>query len=117
VPAGAGFSVQCLLENRGSRRVDEVVQIYLSATDVIPDAPRWTLCAFRRVHIEPGTSIHIRETLEPTAITTVDATGHRAIRPGRYRVAIGGSSPCARSQALGAPKPLIMEFNVVETQE
>lgn len=113
VAAGNQLDIRFKLQNRGERPVDEVVQIYLSALDVVPDAPRWSLCAFQRVRIHAMETLTLRQSIPADAMSTVDVSGRRTIRAGRYRLTIGGASPGLRSAELGAPSPQTAEFEII----
>ena len=90
--AGTPLTVDVTVRNTGPRAGDEVVQAYLQAIDV-PLAPRRALVAFRRVRLDPGESRHVSLDLSPRQLSTVDATGQRAVVAGRYRLSIGGGQP------------------------
>nr|WP_245747173.1 glycoside hydrolase family 3 protein [Frateuria terrea] len=90
--AGTPLTVDVTVRNTGPRAGDEVVQAYLQAIDV-PLAPRRALVAFRRVRLNPGESRHVSLDLSPRQLSTVDATGQRAVVAGRYRLSIGGGQP------------------------
>jgi len=90
--AGTPLYVGTRVRNTGTRAGDEVVEVYLDASDV-PLAPRHALVAFQRVHLEPGEGRRVEFELSPRQLSTVDAAGHRAVVAGRYRVIIGGGQP------------------------
>ncbi|MCB9854037.1 MAG: glycoside hydrolase family 3 C-terminal domain-containing protein, partial [Phycisphaerales bacterium] len=117
VAAGDGLEVRFRLHNRGDRAVDEVVQFYMSALDVVPDAPEASLCAIKRIRIDAKQTLELAQAISADAMSTVDADGRRAIRPGRYRLTIGAASPGLRSTQLGAPTPLTAEFSVVSDKK
>ena len=90
--AGAKLSVSAVVRNDGDREGDEVVQVYLSAPDD-PLAPRHALVGFQRVHLVAKESRRVSFELDPRQLSTVDATGERAVNAGRYRIFIGGGQP------------------------
>jgi len=90
--AGAKLSVSAVVRNDGDREGDEVVQVYLSAPDD-PLAPRHALVGFQRVHLAAKESRRVSFELDPRQLSTVDATGERAVNAGRYRIFIGGGQP------------------------
>lgn len=90
--AGAKLSVSAVVRNDGDREGDEVVQVYLSAPDD-PLAPRHALVGFQRVHLAAKESRRVSFELDPRQLSTVDATGERAVNAGHYRIFIGGGQP------------------------
>jgi beta-glucosidase len=92
VKAGGTLTVSATVRNTGARAGDEVVEVYLDAPDV-PLAPRHALVGFRRVHLAPGESRRMAFELLPRALSTVDASGNRAMVAGHYRIFIGGGQP------------------------
>jgi beta-glucosidase len=69
-----------------------VVQAYLQALDA-DDAPRLALVGFERIALEPGGRRRVHLVIGPRQLSLVDAAGRRAIRPGRYRLFVGGGQP------------------------
>ena len=113
VKAGEPVDVAVVVHNAGDRPGDEVVQLYVSALDAPAPAPHCQLRGFRRVHLMPGEEHTVLFTLTPDLLATVGADGQRRLLPGRYRVTVGGCSPGARAEALGAATPAVVEFSVV----
>ncbi|MBS0431162.1 MAG: glycoside hydrolase family 3 C-terminal domain-containing protein [Proteobacteria bacterium] len=90
--AGAPLKLGVAVRNTGARAGDEVVQVYLDAPDV-PLAPRHALVGFERVHLAAGQSRRVVFELSPRQLSTVDASGVRAVRAGHYRLFVGGGQP------------------------
>lgn len=95
------------LRNVGDRRADEVVQIYARAVKPAFPAPWQSLVGFRRVTINPGESAQVVVGLNPVAFTLVDPDGRRVAHDGAWEVIAAGACPIARSEELGAPKPVV----------
>jgi len=93
------------IRNVGSRPADEIVQCYVLPTDK-RNAPKATLVDFTKVHLEPGEEIVVAFNLKAVAFASIDESGLKVAPTGKYRVVMGASSPSARSDVLGAPKPL-----------
>ena len=102
VAAGESLPVSVTLTNAGPVDSEEVVQLYLSAAQLTPGDPLYTLAGFRRVFLPAGTTQTVEFILSPDELATVDENGAAAMRAGAYRVMAGGSSPGARSVELGA---------------
>jgi beta-glucosidase len=90
--AGDSLSVEADVKNTGARGGEEVAELYLKPphTDV---SPKLALDGFTRVSLAPGETKHITFTLDPRALSQVDDKGVRAVTPGSYRIAVGGSQP------------------------
>ncbi len=90
--AGDTLRVQADVTNTGKRAGDEVAQLYLAPPRDSTN-PIYALEGFQRLHLQPGQSRHLTFTLDPRQLSQVDAQGIRAVRPGSYRVNIGGGQP------------------------
>ena len=88
----------------------------LAGADVgIPTPPLRTLFNFTRVFLARGASAQLEFSLEKEALALSDDAGDRAVRPGRYTVAIGGVGRAGRVEdgAVAAPLELRGEQQVV----
>ena len=90
--AGDTLTVEAEVRNSGSLAGDEVAELYLipPQTEV---SPKLALAGFERLHLDPGESKHITFHLDPRTLSQVDEKGIRAVVPGKYRIAVGGSQP------------------------
>lgn len=100
VAAGDTITVAARIANTGARDGEEVAQAYLIPPENLSrigsfndPVLRHSLAGFQRVAIRRGQSGTVRFTLDPRALSTVDRDGVRAVRPGRYRLFIGGGQP------------------------
>jgi len=89
VKAGEPVTVQSEVKNTGSVAGDAVVELYLTQPRGY-ETPIRELAGFRRVHLEPGQTVHVALTVTPRSLGQVDAEGNRWILPGRYEVSLGG---------------------------
>lgn len=84
--------VSFTLRNTGSRKGDEVVQLYirdvLSSITVYEKALR----GFERVSLEPGESKEVSFILTPKDLSLLDADFRRIVEPGEFEIMIGASS-------------------------
>lgn len=85
--------------NKGKVAGEEVVQAYLvppaqggPKTMTTPVLQR-QLVAFTRTNLAPGKKTEARFTLDPRSLSTVARDGTRTVRPGTYRLWIGGGQP------------------------
>ncbi|AIF48111.1 glycoside hydrolase family 3 [Dyella japonica A8] len=92
--AGEPLGVTVDVRNTGTRRGDEVVQVYLAYPDAT-DAPRRALVGFQRVSLAAGEQRAVPFHLDSRALSLVDAEGVRAVREGRYELFVGGRQPTA----------------------
>jgi len=93
------------IRNVGSRPADEIVQCYVIPTDK-RKAPKATLVDFTKVHLQPGEEVVVVFDLKAEAFASIDESGLKVAPTGKHKVVMGASSPSARSDVLGAPKPL-----------
>jgi beta-glucosidase len=94
------------IENTGKVAGDEVVQLYITAPSGTKDAPRASLKALRRVHLEAGAKLDVTMRIGRDMFTLVDEKGDPTWLSGSYTIHIGGCSPGSRGEALGATKLL-----------
>ena len=110
--AGDTLTVDADVKNVGNLAGDEVAELYLAPprTGV---SPQLALAGFERLHLNAGETKHVTFHLDPRTLSQVDDKGVRAVRPGRYRVSIGGSQPGGdAAQAVRS-----MEFTLAGTQQ
>lgn len=100
VAAGSTITVTAQIANTGTRDGEEVAQAYLIPPDDLArigefndPVLRHSLVAFERVPIPKGGRTTARFSLDPRALSTVDRDGVRAVRPGSYRIFVGGGQP------------------------
>jgi beta-glucosidase len=111
--ANGTVTVQTTLSNGSDSAADEVVQCYVLPPRANADTPIASLVDFKRVTVAAKSSVAVSFKLPASAFAQVDANGQRVHVPGRYRVHVGSASPGARSQALGAPAPALVELSLV----
>jgi beta-glucosidase len=92
IVAGQTLIVETDVHNAGVRAGDEVVELYVTPPQGV-DAPRHSLIGFQRVSLRVGEVRHVRFMLDARDLSTVSADGVRAVRPGAYKIFIGGSQP------------------------
>ena len=110
--AGQNLLARVQVKNSGSRAILETVQCYLQPLRVIAEAPLVTLIDFKKISLEPGAVAEVEFNLSSDAFRQVDQHGKRVWLPGRYTLIIGVASPGARSEALGAAKPITAIVNL-----
>ena len=93
--AGDSLTAEVMVRNTGRLPGEEVAELYL-----LPPAggngglsPKQQLEGFQRVMLRPGESRKVSFTLSPRELSEVDGNGDRAVQPGAYVLAVGGSQP------------------------
>jgi beta-glucosidase len=105
--------VEAVVRNTGKMEGEEVVQLYLThPSKPGTQTPLYSLKGFRRVRLAPGASATVRFTLTPDQLAIVNAKGETVNAPGPVTVAVAGSLPSARSQALGLGKAAVATLTV-----
>lgn len=112
VSRGAPVSVEVTVTNTGDYRGEEVVQLYLTDLEASVPVPKYALKGFQRVALWPGASKTVTFEITPGMMQLVNEQGESVLEPGRFRVSVGGSTPLARSRALGAAEHVEVEFVV-----
>jgi beta-glucosidase len=92
IPAGSSISATVKLTNTSAVVGTEVAELYLMPP-ASPGSPRYALAGTQRVTLRDGESQEVTFNLDPAQLSFVDAEGKRAIRPGTYRIFIGGAQP------------------------
>ncbi len=111
--AGESLSFSVTVHNCGEREAAEVVQVYLSDLQASTVTPRQRLVAFERITLPAGAARRLEFSLAPHSLMFVDEAGHWTLEPGEFNLEVGGCSPGARGQALGAPAPCRALFTLV----
>jgi len=78
--------------NTGSRRGDEIVQLYLRDEVSSVTRPIKELRGFRRITLDPGQTTTVEFSLGPNELSFLDRDMHRVAEPGMFRVMLGGNS-------------------------
>jgi beta-glucosidase len=93
VPAGDSVEVSVEVRNAGDRAGEEVVQLYVGASDAAAAAPIRSLEGFRRVALERGERQRVTFRLAPDQLAVTDERGRRLARRGRFAISVGGKQP------------------------
>jgi beta-glucosidase len=90
---GPVVEVRVALKNPGSRRANELVQLYVAADGHRLPVPHRRLVGHRRVDLAPGASTVVNLSVSARDLAVWDVTRGRFVaEPGRYRVLAGRSS-------------------------
>ena len=78
--------------NTGSRKGDEVVQLYLKDEVSSVTTYEYDLRGFERVNLAPGEKKTVQFTLHPDDLAILDKNMNWTVEPGKFQVMIGSSS-------------------------
>jgi beta-glucosidase len=84
--------VTATITNTGTRRGDEVVQLYLRDVLASVARPMMELAGFARVTLAPSESRTVTFRVSREQISMLDADMKRVVEPGTWRVLVGASS-------------------------
>lgn len=110
VAVDGSVTVSVDVANTGKIAGDEVVQLYLSHSEVA-SAPLRALAGFKRVHLEPAEQKTVSFGLAGRLLSIVDEEGKHRILPGKVKVWIGGGQPVSRP-GLVLPNGLETDFRI-----
>jgi beta-glucosidase len=88
----ADVQISVDVKNSGSRRGDQVVQLYLK--DVVSSVTTYesVLRGFERISLSPGETKTVKFTLHPDDLAILDKNMNWTVEPGKFVVMIGNSS-------------------------
>lgn len=92
IGAQGNLQVECTITNTGSRKGDEVVQLYIN--DEYSSVTTYTkvLRGFERITLEPGASQKVTFTLTPQELGLWNQHNEFVVEPGNFEVMVGASS-------------------------
>jgi beta-glucosidase len=86
--------------NTGTRRGDEVVQLYIRDVVSSVTRPVKELKAFRRITLDPGTTQTVTLPITPDSLAFYDIEMIYRVEPGEFRIMVGTSSRDADLQTI-----------------
>jgi beta-glucosidase len=100
VAADASIDLSVDVTNTGSRAGDEVVQFYGHEEKCSVKQPNEKLVAFARIHLDPGETKTVTQSVPVNRMAIYDVTQHHfVVEPGTFDVMVGSSSADIRSRA------------------
>jgi beta-glucosidase len=112
VSPSAAITVSVRVANTSQRDSDEVVQLYVEhLTPGADRVPLRELRGFERVHVPAGQAKDVSFSVTAKDLSVIDDQGRRQLRPGKFRLHVGGSQPDARSAELTGKSPLHLDVN------
>ena len=95
--------VKVTVTNTGNYEGEEVVQLYITDMEATVRVPLYSLKSFKRVSLKPGESKTIKFIVTPEMLMLVNENGESILEQGEFKITVGGSLPCIRSEELGIP--------------
>jgi beta-glucosidase len=109
---GESVNVSVKVTNSGKVDGEEVVQLYVTDEKPSVRAPFYSLGNFKRVKLKSGESQTVTFVVTPRMMELVDDNGDRVLESGGFKITVGGSSPSAVAQVLGAPVAATASFTL-----
>jgi beta-glucosidase len=100
VTSDQSVQVEATVTNTGRRAGDEVVQLYITRTELPVTRPVLELKGFERVTLAPGESRAVKFTLTPAQLTYWDRAMKEVNGPGPVAVHVGNSSASLKSASF-----------------
>lgn len=94
--------IRATLTNIGNRKLEDVIQLYISLKDNDENVPISSLKDFKRISLNPGESKVLEFTLGEDAFNFTDIKGVMKRHKGNAEIILGNASPGKRSLDLGA---------------
>lgn len=112
VSTGSDVTGTVEVKHTGSQSAEEVVQVYLSWENASVRTPRAQLVDVQRVSMDSGETKTVSFTIPAKWMQVTSEDGTRSVEAGKMSVSVGGSSPGARSTALGAADMVTASFQL-----
>ena len=106
IKKGQTYQVSAKVTNDGKYTGEEVAQLYISDKSGRKDVPFYALKGFKRIFLKPGESKEVSFTITPEMMKVVNENGISVMDAGKHEIFIAGAVPVARSEALGAARPV-----------
>src|SRR3954452_1793306 len=106
IPTDGEFTASVRIQNTGSRRGEEVVQLYLHDAVASVARPVKQLTGFARVHLEAGQAAEVSFTVHADRTAYTGPDFRRIVEPGDMEVLVGTSAlhtPCRAQVRLTGP--------------
>ena len=99
------YNIRVGYENRGGFDTDEVVEVYIKDEESGLGVPNVSLCGFKRIFCEAGTSGEALVSIPGKAFLEYDEEGRRVLDSRRFTLYVGFNGPDEQSVSLGS-RPL-----------
>ncbi len=105
-------NISVKLSNNSTTDVNETIQLYIKAKNIVYDTPNYDLKDFKIVKIAANENKEIKFTVPYEAFKTYNDNGEEVFTPGEYEIYVGSTLPGKRSEELGAPKCEMVSVNL-----
>jgi len=92
MPANGSAEVSVEVENAGSKKGDEIVQMYIREVVSLPTRPVMELKDFARITLQPGETRVVKFTLNREKLQALGLDMKRRVPPGKYAIMVGKNS-------------------------
>ena len=92
---------------------NEVLQLYVSKTDVPYPTPLYALKQVQSIQLQPQEKKEITFTVTKKELMQIDDNGEIKTPKGNYKIHIGFTSPDKRNLVLGSVKPIEIIINII----
>ena len=100
IHVGQDIQVSVIVENTGSVKGEEVVQVYIKDLQASVRVPHFQLCGFSKVALNPGETKKVSFRISARQMALIDDQGQCVIEPGEFAIYMGTCQPDQRSQEL-----------------
>lgn len=109
---GQDITVEAELINRGSKSVEEVVQIYIKDMKSSLAVKNHSLCAFQRVTLAPDEIKKVTLKVPASAMEAVNEEGTRLVDSDEFTLYVGTSQPDKRSAEFTHTTPVELKIKL-----
>jgi len=102
IDAGKNFTIEVDIENIGSLKGEEVIQLYIQNPNADESNPHKTLAAFDRVSFKSGEKQTLTFEVDKEQLSTVTNQGKKVIIPGEFIISVGGTQPSENRVKMGS---------------
>lgn len=106
------FTIAVKLSNKGSRKTEEVVQVYIRDMESSYAAPGGKLCGFVRTALEAGETKELTLPIERDAFTVINNDGEKIVDSSRFTLSVGFGQPDARTKELTGKSSISFEVSI-----
>lgn len=103
--------VKTVVSNKGKYAVHESVQVYVRYENRSENAPNYQLKGMQSVTLAPGERKEVSISLSPRAFASITEDGKCVVKPGAYKISIGGQQPDGLSEQLTGKQVCIFDVN------
>ncbi|GAB1482655.1 glycoside hydrolase family 3 C-terminal domain-containing protein [Treponema sp.] len=106
------ISLRATVKNEGKRGGAELSQLYVSVPGAGEGFPLRELRGIQRLELEEGEEKTLSFTLTERDLSSIMDDGSRVLRPGPYRITVGGHQGDERSASLAGTEVLVAELEL-----